>query len=88
MERVKAQFEALRKCKQNLCENECLVQMDFAENSVCKPLEEVQSGYWNQTGVTLHPIVVYYLAEGILKHHCLVAVSDERAHNAVTIILL
>ena len=88
VERVKAQFEALRKCKQNLCENECLVQMDFAENYVCKPLEEVQSGYWNQTGVTLHPIVVYYLAEGILKHHCLVAVSDERAHNAATIMTI
>ncbi|KAJ8048415.1 hypothetical protein HOLleu_00724 [Holothuria leucospilota] len=60
--------------------------MDFAENYTCVPLEEVQSGYWNQEGVTLHPMVMYYRDENqTLKHHSFVAVSDDKNHNATTI---
>ncbi|KAJ8044972.1 hypothetical protein HOLleu_07881 [Holothuria leucospilota] len=86
VERVKAQYVAIRKCKENLNKDECLVQMDFAENYTCVPLEEVQSGYWNQEGVTLHPMVMYYRDENqTLKHHSFVAVSDDKNHNATTI---
>ncbi|KAJ8047468.1 hypothetical protein HOLleu_06474 [Holothuria leucospilota] len=60
--------------------------MDFAENYTCVPLEEVQSGYWNQEGVPLHPMVMYYRDENqTLKHHSFVAVSDDKNHNATTI---
>ncbi|XP_071479520.1 uncharacterized protein [Diadema antillarum] len=89
VERVKAQYEAIRNCKEKLGEDECLIQMDFAENYVCVPLEEVQSGYWNQEGVTLHPMVMYYRDEGgSLKHHSFVAVSDDKGHNASTILAI
>ena len=36
-----------------------LVQMDFAENYGIKEMEEIQSAYWNQESVTLHPVVMY-----------------------------
>jgi hypothetical protein len=45
-----------------------LVQMDFAENYSCKSVEEIQTAYWNQTGVTLHPVVVYYKKNGETQH--------------------
>lgn len=50
--------------------------MVFAENYVCMPLEEVQSGYWSQNGVTLHLIVVYYqVNNNELAHQSMVQCS-------------
>ncbi|XP_071956012.1 uncharacterized protein [Antedon mediterranea] len=83
-QRVTAQYTAIRECKENLQEGECVIHMDFAQNYTCVPMEEVQSAYWNQTGVTLHPIVAYF-HDGEIKHHSMVAVSDTRAHNASTV---
>ncbi|KAJ8048235.1 hypothetical protein HOLleu_00469 [Holothuria leucospilota] len=85
--RVKTQCDATHKCKDSLPKDECVVQMDFAENYTCVPLEEVQSGYWNQESVTLHPTVIYYrdTESNTLKHHSYVAVSDDRGHNTSTI---
>ena len=61
--------------------------MDFAENYSSKSLEEVQSAYFNQTSVTLHPVVVYHKgAEGDLLHRSFIIVSDEMAHKAGTVI--
>ena len=61
--------------------------MDFAENYSCKSLEKVQSAYFNQTSVTLHPVVVYHKgAEGDLLHRSFIIVSDEMAHTTGTVI--
>ncbi len=79
------QYSAVQNCKATLLEGECMIQMDFAENYTCIPLEEVQSGYWNQDQVTLHPTVVYYRQDGTMKHHNFVAISDDRGHNTATI---
>jgi hypothetical protein len=57
--RVYKQYEEIKRLKENLLTNHLLVQMDFAENFSCKSVEEIQTAYWNQTGVTLHPVVVY-----------------------------
>ena len=87
--RVKQQFQALSECKKTLPAGECIVQMDFAENYVCVPLEEVQSGYWSQDGVTLHPIVVYYRDNNNeLAHQSMVVVSDEKGHNSTTVVAI
>ena len=53
----------------------------------CTSAEEVESGYWNQDMVTLHPIVTYYKDEGSdeLKHKSFVFVSDELGHNSSTV---
>ena len=87
--RIKKQFEALSDCKKNLPKGECVVLMDFSENYTCVPLEEVQSGYWNQEGVTIHPLVVYFRDEDDnLSHQSYVAVSDEKGHNSSTVIAI
>ena len=59
--------------------------MDFAENYSCQSLDEIQSAYWNQTTVTLHPTVIYYKQGQELKHKSLIFVSDEERHNAVLV---
>ena len=61
--RVRKQYEEIKKLKENLSKNHYILQMDFAENYACKSSEEIQSAYWNMTGVTLHPVVVYYASE-------------------------
>ena len=54
--RIHAQFSAMKALKERLPCGEGIAQMDFAENYACRPLEGIQSSYWNQEGVTIHPV--------------------------------
>lgn len=62
--------------------------MDFAENFTCSNADEVQSAYWNSTGVTLHPVVAYYKEEEELKHKNLIFVSDVTNHNSTVVVTI
>ena len=84
--RVRLQYGQLKKLKEELPPHQMIVQMDFAENYICRSLDEVQTAYWNQTAVTLHPIVVYFKSEkNELKHKSFVVVSDVMSHSAGTV---
>ena len=85
VERVRTQYKELRQLKENLPEHEIILQMDFAENFSCRSLDEVQTAYWNQTSVTLHPVVAYYREGGKLKHKSIAIISDEAHHSASTV---
>lgn len=86
VERVKSQYKEIKTLKENLPKDEVLVQMDFAENYTCKSHAEVQSAYWNQTPVTLHPVVIYYQGQNNkLEHKSIVVVSDELSHSTSTV---
>jgi hypothetical protein len=80
--RVRKQNAELRKLKENLPQNEDILQMDVAENFTCRSLDEVQTAYWSQTSVTLHPIVAYYRDDESLKHKSIVIISDTIHHSA------
>jgi hypothetical protein len=84
--RVKTQYAQIRLLKQTLPENHVIIHMDFAENYACRSSEEIQSAYFNQTGVTLHPVVIYYTENNILCHKSIVMVSDTTMHNAHTVL--
>ena len=71
--------------KNSLEDNELIVQMEFAKNYSCQSLDEIQSAYWNQTTITLHPTVIYYKQGQELKHKSLIFVSDEQRHNALLV---
>jgi hypothetical protein len=49
-------------------------------------MEEVQSAYWNQSMVTVHPVVAYFKKEEnnqlVLKHKSFAFISDELSHTA------
>lgn len=72
---IRKQYAELSKLKENLPEHEVILQMDFAENFTCRSLDEVQTAYWNQTSVTLHPIVAYYRESASLKHKSIVIIT-------------
>ena len=56
--------------------------MDFAEDYRCRSQEEIQSAYWSQTQVTIHPVVEYFRKEEKLHHQSFVFFSDEPRHDA------
>ena len=56
--------------------------MDFVEDYRCRYQEEIQSAYWSQTQVTIHPVVAYYKKAGKLVHQSYVFISDESNHDA------
>ena len=85
IKRVQEQYRQIRTLKENLPENEIVLQMDFAENYSCRSLDEVQTAYWSQSIVTLHPVVAYFKQNGKTKHQSFVIVSDEMSHSASTI---
>ena len=83
--RISTQYKQLRLLKDSLSDDQLIVQMDFAENYSCQSLDEIQSAYWNQMTVTLHPIVIYYKHGQELLHKLVIFVSDEERHNAVLV---
>ncbi|MEW8542103.1 MAG: hypothetical protein AB2693_01095 [Candidatus Thiodiazotropha sp.] len=86
VDRVKQQYSSIKKMKEKLVPGHAIVQMDFAENYSCESMEEVQSAYWNNTMVTLHPAIVYYKSEdGMLQHISTVFVSEILSHNSAMV---
>lgn len=88
--KIKTQYSQLRQLKENLPEKEILLHMDFAENYSCKTADEIQSAYWNQSQVTLHPIVVYFKDQTTKKlaHRSYVAISDCMQHSSSTVLAI
>ena len=83
--RVKEQYSQARNLKENLKDDEMFLHMDFAENFSCRSLNEIQTAYWNQSMVTLHPIVAYFRDGRELKHQSFVVVSNELTHSSSTV---
>lgn len=79
VKRVAKQYEEIKHMKANLPVHEMITQLDFAENYSCRFMEEVQSAYFNQSSVTLHPVVAYFHSPGIntLNHRSFITVSNE-----------
>lgn len=87
VERVHVQYEQIKVLKQTIPEHHFIIQLDFAENYTCRSHEEVQSAYFNQSTVTLHPMVAYWKnTDGILQHKSFITISDEASHKASTVL--
>ncbi|XP_064601012.1 uncharacterized protein LOC135467176 [Liolophura sinensis] len=57
---IRHQFASLRQLKENLKDNECIIQLDFAENYLCQYATEIQSAHFGASHqqVTLHDVVL------------------------------
>lgn len=80
--RIKNQYVVQKSLKENLLPNHIYIHMDFAEDYKCRSQEEIQSAYWSQTQVTIHPVVAYFKKEGKVVHQSFVYISDEPRHDA------
>ena len=54
------QFKAIRSLKEHSPEHYIILQIDFAENYSCNTVEEISCAYFNEAGITIHPVVGYY----------------------------
>lgn len=53
----------ISKVKENLPFGHVVAQMDFSHIYTRTSMEEVQSAYWNQSMVTIHPVMAYFKTE-------------------------
>ena len=81
-ERIRNQLRMQRKLKEDLPEKHVYIHMDFAEDYRCHSQEEIQSAYWGQTQVTIHPVVQYFKRNSMVHHQSFVFISNEPRHNA------
>ena len=78
---AKAQAKYLKKCKEELKENEVIVLGDSAENYEFVIQDEIQGFHWNKQSCTLHPIVIYYKKDNILTQKSICFISDDLNHD-------
>lgn len=65
--RVTIQYHQIRILKQSMAEKtEATVQMDYAENWVCRYQDEITAVYYVKSQVTIHPMVVHFKQDGEL----------------------
>ena len=67
----------------NLRADEALGVYDFAENFKCGHQREVQSAYYSQNSVTIHPVVTYFNCNVCCKpvRESLILVSEDLTHD-------
>ena len=84
--RAQWQADQLKKCIANLPENHAVFVMDYAENYSCRYQNEVQTAFWDQMQVTIHPVMVYYHKviddKKVLVKHSVIGISDDTKHDA------
>jgi len=77
----KAQAKYLKKRKEQLECNTALFLGDFAENYKFVVQDEVQGFHWNNLQCSLHPVVIYYKENSLLKHISYCVLSDDLNHD-------
>ena len=78
---AKSQAASLRKLKNELSSTEVVVLLDFSENYEFVVQDEIQSFHWNKIQATLHPTVIYYKENNVLKCDSLCFISDDLLHD-------
>lgn len=78
--KIRHQFTELDLLKKSLQPNECLINIDFSENYLCKMNEEIQSCHFggSKRQISLHTVVLYTKDE--IKSYC--TVSEDTDHKA------
>ena len=56
--------------------------MDYSENYRCVFQTEIQSGFFDQTQVTIHPAMSYYLEDNHFVKHAIIGISEDTRHDA------
>ena len=79
---AKIQTQYLKKQKEEIDEETCIILLDLAENYHFIVQDEVQEYHWKKEQCTLHPVVIYYLDQNDVLHFvCLYFISDDLEHD-------
>ena len=80
------QHKQMKVCIEGLANDEACLCMDYAENYQCKFQQEVQSAFFEQNQVTIHPMMAYYKEdfenETLLVKHGIIGVTDDHQKGA------
>ena len=82
---AKAQSEYMQSLKDNLSEDQIIIQMDFSENYSYVLQDEIQSYHWENAQCTLHPIVSYMNIDGEVVSNCACILSDHKSHSTAAV---
>lgn len=85
---AKNQSEYVMERKNNLKEDEVLVQFDFSENFKYVVQNAAQAFHYNNDQCTVHPAVFYYRSGEELKHSSLVLLSDCTTHDTAAVYIM
>lgn len=80
--------QAFKSCKKKRKKNDCVVMVEFTENSSSIRQAEAQAAYYRRTQVTIHPMVADHRE---WKEHILnsfVVISDDLKHDSTTVLVL
>nr|XP_047122569.1 uncharacterized protein LOC124806053 [Hydra vulgaris] len=78
---AKSQALYLRSRKEDMNEVTALFLSDFSENYKFVVQDEAQSFHLTNLQCTLHPLIIYFIKEGILKHKSYCIISDDMIHD-------
>lgn len=82
---MKQQASYIDSLKQKIqTEKSIFIKVDFAENYSLTAQNAISSFHWNNNQSTLHPFVVSYFHDNIIKTKTFVVVSDALEHSAST----
>ena len=85
--RAEWQHQQMKLCIQGLQEDEACICMDYAENYQCRFQGEVQSAFFDQNQVTIHPMMAYYKErmenEELLVKHAIIGITDDHQKGAL-----
>ena len=81
------QSQFFKQLKTSLTSNEAVVVLDLAENYSFLVQDAIKKFHWNNSQVTIHPIVIYYndSVTQCTNHLCLAMISDHLLHDTVAV---
>ena len=71
----------MKRCKEELADDEVIILLDFVDNFKFIVQDEVQSYHMNQQSCTLHPVVIYFKKDGLLASSSICFISDDLNHD-------
>ena len=81
---AKNQSQYLEGLKASLKPNECIINLDFAENFSFVVQDPAQAFHWNNAQATIHLFVACHNSNnGDLSHRAFACISDHMTHNTV-----
>ena len=84
--RADLQHQQMKLCIQGMQKNEACICMEYAENYQCRFQREVQSAFFDQNQVTIHPMAYYKERmenEELLVKHAIIGITDDYQKGAL-----
>lgn len=85
---AKNQSKYIKERKENLQEDEVLLQCDFSENFAYIAQNAAQAFHYNNEQCTVHTVVFYYKRNNEIKHQSVILLSDSTVHDTAAVYIM